>query len=167
MSDKNDKSSEGGLGEILIGAAIGVGIAAVIANPVLLIGAAAIGKFLAANSSDSKDNQSTELQVVNEQPVVTNAMIKNVYNMEVRKCYVSNIPDKVNEFKREYEKNIYCIIESLKEDCNTQLENIKRQYQSEMDEKSDEKSKIENRMNCIREDINKIIDLKLWCGGAL
>ena len=168
-SNKKGKTSEEEIGEALVGAAIAFGIgligAAIITNPALLIGASVIGKMFSSNSNSSNGQELVQDDTVQQKPQITNAMIKNVYNTEVRKCYLMNIPEKVKEFKKEYERNIYGIIDNLKENCNTQLDGIKKQYQEELDNKSDERDQYEDKIDLIRFDINRIIDLKLWCGG--
>ena len=168
-SNKKGKTSEEEIGEVLVGAAIAFGIgligAAIITNPALLIGASVIGKMFSSNSNSSNGQELVQDDTVQQKPQITNAMIKNVYNTEVRKCYLMNIPEKVKEFKKEYERNIYGIIDNLKENCNTQLDGIKKQYQEELDNKSDERDQYEDKIDLIRFDINRIIDLKLWCGG--
>ena len=159
--------------DFLIGAAVGVGLLALGAlcftHPVLFLGARVVAKLVASsgNSNNQQAIETSETQNTQSsvQMVVSNAMVKKVYSAEVKKCYISNVPAKVSAFKDEYERNIHLVIERLEKDCRIQMDSYRRQFELELDSKTDEGVQINDRLDEVRANSNKLTDINLWCGG--
>lgn len=171
LSSKKGATDES-VEDFLIGAAVGVGVIAlgalIVSNPVLLVGAAIISRM--GNSGDNtgpeeQTQESNAIETTQSQVVITNDMVKAVYEQEIKKCYFSPISSNVAKFREEYEESIHRVVEKMEQDCLRQMDNLTRQFELELDEKADKKTEIQNKLAEIKNDANSLIDIKIWCGG--
>lgn len=170
MMASRSGGADGSVENFLLEAAVGAGLVALgvlmVTNPILFVGAAVVSQIGASASKGNTSNTNVESESLNNSSTVTNEMVKAVYTREVKTNYFSPIASNVSKFRKDYEASIHKIVEKIEQDCEKQMDNTRRQYEIELNNKADEKTEIQDRIEEINNDTNSLIDVKLWCGGV-
>ena len=168
--DKSDSSWD--VGDVLLVGAIGLAVVAVgalvVSNPFVYIGAKALGHWLSNSDSSNNENRIEDKQEVvteNEKINISNEMIRKVYSAEVRKCYYASIPNKIAEFKTNYQNSVKRMLESVHNEAMALLDNRIEQYKIELENKKEETYQFQDNLIQLQQEEMVLEQIKIWCRG--